>query len=405
MHPNKKLLPIKELFLAAGLPGFLLFSRVILLYFVTRGREIENYSSVDSSAIVQIVFTTAVFFISCYLLYKEPYKRRFLFSKPQIFLLIYILVCFLSMLWTPNVFITGYRAFESLTYFILLSLLASNLVLRIGIQDIIEWLMLWIVWNIFWSVALQIKFVGVSYLIWPFRSSRLETPILFFIALFLAQRSIFKYVVLAFAILAISNKVYFGIAFGLLGLFFGDSKHKGWLTLIIISILGILLFIPLEELLKETLFYGRETVSMASTSGRDKVWTVAWNGFLQNPILGYGYVSGENTILYNNFKGAISAHNFLFSGLLGTGLVGSLFLILYFLSAFKISISKYFPSSKWRPTMASTFIMSLIVSLTAPGIGGRIYGSWIPVVLVFTLISALRYKFKVINDIRNSKIS
>lgn len=403
MQSDKKLIPIKDLLLGAGLPGLLLFFRNILLFFVTRKRDLENYSSVDDSALIQISFLIVVFCVTCYLLYQDPKIARFIYSKPQIFLFIYIVICFISMLWTPNIFITGYRAFESLTYLLLISLVTYNLVSRLNIQNIIEWSMLWIIWEIFWTVATKTKLAGLDYILLPFGASRLTVPMFFFFALLLVQRSYFKYIVFIFAVFAVSNKIYFGITFGLLGFFFGNSKYKTLLLFAITSILVMMLFVTPEQLLKETLFYGRESVSITNTSGRDKIWTIAWEAFLQKPFFGYGFVEGETAILYSKFRGAISTHNFFFSGLLGTGILGTVFLLLYFWSTFKVASSTYFPINKWRPAMVSTFIMSLIISLTAPGIGGRVYGSWIPVVLIISLISGLQFKFKIISKIQNIK--
>lgn len=402
MSANKNLLPLQSLFKAAGLPGYLLFSANILYFFVTRRRELNDYAAIDDSAIFQIIFILTVFLISLYLLLKEPQKIKFLFLSPQIFLFLYITICFVSMLWTPNLFLTGFRAFESLTYIILISLVAYNLVTKVSLQDTIEWAILWVVWDIFWSIALEVKFSGFAYLIWPFNSSRLVVPIFFFFALLLSKRNYFKYIILAFSILSVSNKVFFGIALGLIGFFYGDSKAKGWLFLIVIPLLVTLLFVDIEEILLNTLFYGRESVSMTQTSGRDKIWGIAWNAFLQKPLIGYGFVSGENLVLYDKFKGgAINTHSFLFSSLLGTGITGTLCLLLYFWTAFKKASSIYFPLSKFRPAMVSTVIMSLVVSSVAPGVGGRVYGSWVPVVLAFTIISALQYKFETIYKVKN----
>lgn len=398
MSSNKNILPIHTLFKAAGLPGYLLFSVNVLYFFVTRRRELNDYAAIDDSAIYQIIFILGLFLVSVYLLIKEPQKIKFLFSSPQVFLFLYTIVCFLSMLWTPNLFLTGFRAFESLTYLILISLVAYNLITKVSFHNTIEWAILWVIWDIFWSVALEIKFSGFSYLVWPFRASRLVVPIFFFFALMLSKQNYLKYIILVFSILSFSNKVFIGIALGLIGFVFGDSKAKGWLFLIIVPLLVAIIFVDFEEILLNTVLYGREDVSVTNMSGREKIWEIAWNAFLQEPIIGYGFVSGENLVLYDKFKGAINSHSFLFSGLLGTGITGTLCLLAYFWSAFKKASSKYFPLNKFRPAMVSTVIMSLVVSSSAPGVGSRVYGSWVPVVLAFAIISALQYKFEIINS-------
>ncbi len=395
METSEKLLSIKQLFLAAGLPGYLFYFRNILYFFITRRRSLDEYSSVDNSALLQIIFVLVIFIVSVYMVIEKPKRLKIFFSIPQIFLIIYIIVCFISMLWTPNLFVTGYRAFESLAYLLLISLIAYNLMIKLDPQNIIEWAILWIIWELFWKVATAVKLGAAFSPTILLGASRLAIPLLFFFALLLTKRIYFKYVILVICIFSASNKIYFGIVFGLLGFFFGNSKYKGWLLLFILSITVIMLFVDVEEILKHTLFYGREAVSLSNTSGRDQIWKLAWEAFLQKPLLGYGFVDGETVILYNAFNGAISTHNFLFSGLLGTGLLGTVFLILYFWSTLKKASSNLFPANKFRPAMVSTFIMGLIVSSTAPGVGARVYGSWIPVVLIFTLISSLHYQFKI----------
>ena len=386
---------LKDLFFAAGIPGYLFFSKNILYFFITRRRVLDEYASVDNSAMLQILYVAIIFSVSLFIIFKTPQKRKILLARPQIFLLLYVAICFLSMLWTPNLFVTGYRAFEALAYLILISLVAYNLMTNLNSQKIIEWSILWIMWELLWKIATLVK-LGANFSPELFLdSSRLAIPMLFFWALSLTQFKYFKYLILAICILSASNKIYFGIVFGLLGFFFGNSKYKGWLLVFMGSVLITMLFVNIEEILKHTLFYGREAVSLTNTSGRDKIWKLAWEAFLQKPLLGYGFVDGETTILYSKFSGAISTHNFLFSGLLGTGLLGTVFLILYFWSTFTKASSNLFPSAKYRPAMVSTFIMGTIISLTAPGVGARVYGSWIPVVLIFTLTSSLHYQFKI----------
>lgn len=394
MSQKTGLLSLKKLFMAAGLPGYLLFMQYILLFFVKRRRDLELYSSIDTSALAQIIYVMVIFALSFYvLILQNPRKGLVLFSAPQLFLLLYIVICFISMYWSNNIYITGFRAFETLAYLMLISWLVYNLIDRLDFQDIIEWSILWIIWTLFWSVATNVKIIGIEYLKSPFDATRLSAPMLFFFALLLTKRKYLKYPILIFVVLAVSNKIYFGIAFGLIGFYFGDSKHKMWLFLIILSLLATLVFIDIEELLLKTIYYGRDSVGLEASSGRNKIWDMSWEAFLQKPAFGYGFVKGESDILYKNFKGAISTHSFFFSGLLGTGILGTTFLILYFWSVFKKASSRFFPAHKWRPAMISTFIMGLIVSLTAPGIGGRVFGSWIPVVLIFTLISGLQIKF------------
>src|SRR5690606_26263233 len=222
-----KIAPLKKLFKAAGLPGYLLFFQNILMFLVTRSRDFEENTALDFSAWTQMAYVGIVFVICFDILFRQsPRKSRFLFSSPQLFLLAYVLVCFASMLWSPNVMLTGFRAFESLAYLMLISLIVQNLIARLDFGDIVEWAILWIVWHLIWSTATGIKIIGIQYLFWPFGASRLAVPLFFFLALLMSKRKIFKYLIIAFCILSVSNKVYFGIVLGMLGFYFGNSKYR-----------------------------------------------------------------------------------------------------------------------------------------------------------------------------------
>ena len=399
MSSTSKLLSIKQLIKAGGLPGYLLLFNNILIFFVKRRRSLEEYSSIDNSALIQIGFTFLIFVLAFHaLFFKSTVKKKLLFLNPNKFLLLFIVICFLSVFWTPNLSVTLYRAFESLTYLMLISWIVYNLSTRLDFQNIIEWVVFWAFWNIIWSLAVNLKLGGLGSLAYVSDVARLSYPVAIFFALFLSKRKFFKYIILILAFFSFSNKIYIGFVMGMLALLFGDSKNKALILSLIIFILGLLFFIDFETILKSTIFIGREEISINNTSGRDKLWQIAWEAFKDSPIVGYGFVSGENAILYDKFKGAISTHSFLFSGLLGTGLLGTVFLVLYYFSIFKIGFNTYWPKNKWKVAIIGTLIMSFVLSLTAPGVGGRVYGSWVPVVFVITVICSLNYKFKAIKN-------
>ena len=295
------------------------------------------------------------------------------------------------MIWSPNYILTGYRSFEALTSLLLITLVVQRLIYRLSFQNVIEWSIMWIIWIVLWSVMSKMKWAGISYLLWPFKAGRLAVPVFFFIALFLTQKKFKKYLIIAFSILSFSNKVFFGIAFGMIGFFFGNVRYRG---LFLILGMGIAMTFALwgDSVLQNTLFYGREGIGMEYTSGRNLIWSLSWEHYLQKPLTGFGYVSGENDFLFKHFKGVITSHNFILSGLIGTGIFGGILLVIYFTSAFFTAVSNVFEKGKWKAAFVGTVIMAITISLTAPGVGARVYGSWIPVVFVITLISGMKVK-------------
>lgn len=395
MQSRVKLLPIKQLIKAGGLPGYLLLFHPILIFIVKRRRDLEDFAAVDTSALLQIIFTVLIFGLVLHTFFTKGFvKFSFIKLNPNRFLLGYVLFCFLSLFWTPNINITLYRAFEMLVYLILISWTVYNLFMRLDAQNMAEWLVFWAIWAIGWSVATNVKIIGLDFLRNPFDAARLDYPVAIFFALILSKRKVFKWLILILAFFSFSNKIYLGFTLGLAGFLFGNAKYKGLIFMGMIVSLGVLSFIDFEELLKQTVFIGRREVSLEDSTGRYYVWQVSWKAFLESPWIGHGFVAGENEVLYSKFQGAINSHNFLFSGLLGTGILGTLFLLGYFWTIFKMGFKSIWPKNNWKPAILGTLIMSLVVSLTAPGVGSRVYGSWISVVLVLTLVAALFYKFK-----------
>jgi len=402
MHAKEDILKLKDFFTVAEIPGYLLLIMPAVSFFTSRQRDATAHASVDTSAFIQILFALIIFIIAFYFLFLSKKDHPvLLFRSPQKYLFIYILICFVSTIWSSDIFITGYRAFESLIYLLLITLVVQRLISRLSYQNTIEWAILWITWSIFWSVIGYVKWAGIDYLLWPFRSARLSVPIFFFIAIFLTKRRYLKYLIIAFTLLSFSNKVFFGIAFGMFGFFFGNIKYRAIFLIFGFSI-AIVFAVWGEAFLQNTLFYGREGIGMEYTSGRNMIWQSSWDYYMQKPIFGHGFVAGENDFLFRNFKRVITTHNFILSGLVGTGIVGTFFLIAYFISAFKTAISSIFENGKWKIAFVSTIIMATIISFTAPGIGARVYGSWTPVVFVITLISGLQFKAEESID-RNDK--
>jgi len=86
-------------------------------------------------------------------------------------------------------------------------------------------------------------------------------------------------------------------------------------------------------------------ISDSNSLGRGMLWKVAWDIFLENPLIGggisnKGFFTREYTGIYYS-----TSHNFIFQSLADTGLIGTFFLLIFYISiiykGFKIIRSKF----------------------------------------------------------------
>jgi len=384
------LMPLRFLVRQAGMAGFLLLLLEPLGFLVIRGRT-EGYDGVDSSAMIQILYAVICFIYSAsyFTLPRNRGASRLLVTSPLVFLLLYTVLCGISTLWSPKPLYTAFMAFQCLALLLLIVAVFSELNWRCSSQDMIEWAMLWIVWTILWSVALNIRWHGMGYLLYPFGAARLSTGVFFFLAFYLCRRRLFGWIVVAFTILSISNKNYFGILPGaLLACVLGDKKSRVLALLVGGTLVFSILCFGMEEVIQNTLFYGKEGVGWEYMTGRDKVFSFAWEWSLKRPWTGYGFAAGEREILLSNFPGAISMHNMLLSAFFGVGVLGPVLLILYFVMTMRSCLSRSIPSLQ-RFAFTATVFMVFVISMTAPGLGSRVYGSWLASVVVMAAITVL----------------
>lgn len=384
---------------AVGLPGALLIFYPLLIVLVTRGRGLSNAANVDSSSLIQIAFVVICTFIIQRDLRSRPQRflRKMLFGSPLLIFLIYILFCFLSALWSNNYFLTLYRAFECLIFLLLITTTVKKLIERYDYETVIKWTIWFAFWNLFIGILLRIKVSGIASITIPFKASRLVFPLFFFIIVILGKKLIPKVLSLFLIIIGLSNKIFIGVVLGSLGFFKGSVRGKLFIVFVLIGLGFLVANIGLDNLLLNTLFYGRDSVGLEDSSGRNKVWSYLLSKSRARPLLGYGFATGELELLTNSsFKGAINAHNSMISALISVGYSGLILLGIFFISIFNMVFKLKVKSKKTKVAFISTAILIFVVSMSAPGIGGRVYGSWIPSIYLISLIVGLKKYYKVI---------
>ncbi len=375
-----------ELLRNGGVAGLLLLGRDVVSVAAVRVRDVSDYAVVDGSAMLQIAYIGLCLCYALYYLirYRPPGVLYLLRYTPASLLLAYTLLCAVSTLWSSDFELAAFRSAECLCFLLLIVMVCGNLANTCASrQGVIEWLVTWSMWVLFWDTLWFARMTGLNsmfFSLYIFRRGAFALGMLFFLTVFLSRRKLFVLISLVYMPLSLANKTYFGVFFGLVGGLWAGDRRFQVAFFFLVCLVALLLLGMGSAALQHTLFYGQQGVGMQYTSGRDTIWRYCLEVGMRRPWLGYGFVTGETSILWAQGVPAISAHNVFLSALLAVGLSGPILFIGFFVWLFAIVFRADLPDH-WRPAFVGTAIMVLIISAAAPGLGTRVYGSWIPALL------------------------
>jgi len=387
-------LSLRQFFTIAGLPGFVLLLRTIVMALISRQRSFEDVATVDTSATIQIALTVIAFMVAFYSFQKDPGIRKLIFHTPLLWFLLYTLWAAVTSLWSVNALMSSYRAFETLAWFMLIGAVITRLYERLEIFEIIRWILYFALFTILFNTLNRARQFGFS--LFSFDTLRMEqmwsTPF-FFLALLLPVGILAKTILLPISIFSLSNTAYAGMAGGLFTLFTGKGLTRKIFILGIIILLAAISLVGTEKILKDTIFYGKKGVGIEYTSGRDKITLQVLKEAREQPIIGFGFVAGETYIITKSKRATIGAHNGFLSAQLGTGLIGTVLFTIFMISMIFKAGSKYLPQ-EYRTAFLASAILITIHTVGNPGLGSRVYGTWIPAMIVFTLICMVQQHYR-----------
>lgn len=373
---------IKQLAGSAGPCGWLLLCYPVMDLLTSRTRNHDHYATVDASAAITIAYTFVCFIVVIVESKKQQTKLSVLNKTPMVWFIIYTLYGFVSVFWSVYAQLTSYRAFECLTMMMLMLQVWQKLLAKHDLAKVMDWCMLW--------VELQVICAIISTLRWTtdvfeiLASSQMVATTFFFMALYHSHKRWIHWLIMVLAIMSGSTVAYIGMAIGTISIFWGKSKYK--VPVFIFALFaGVFIYIygP-KKFIKDTVFYDKEAIALDQTSGRDQVMETVLLSLQKNPM-GYGFFAGEPYILYQYYQGAINGHNSFFSAAMGLGYVGIVLLFIFFLGMFRVTFYRGIPR-EYRQPLIGCFFVGFLHCMGNPGIGSRIYGSWMPVMLLFTLI-------------------
>jgi O-antigen ligase len=377
----------------AGIPGFILLIRPVIMALISRKRSVLEVSSVDASASVQMLLAFVAFGVALFYFQKVKTFRKLILHTPLIWFYLFTLWAAITSLWSVNSLLSAYRAFETLSWAMLIGALLSRLSERMTIIEIITWVLYYAVFDI--VVNVLINSLRFNYPIFSFETLLIEqlrsTPY-FFLALLLPIGWLVKLIILPISIFSLSNTAYVGMAGGLIPMMTNKGKWRRiFLLITLITLIAFVLF-GTQRVLQSTIFYGQKGIGLEYTTGRDKITEVVLQKSMEKPLLGHGFVASEIQLMKTR-NGLISVHNGFLSALYGTGFIGLLLFSVFFVKTTFAAGSKYLPP-ELRNAFLSSVILITIHTLGNPGLGTRVYGTWIPSVLIFTMICLVQQHYK-----------
>ncbi|MBE6291956.1 MAG: hypothetical protein E7091_06050 [Bacteroidales bacterium] len=382
---------------SGGICGVLLLIRPLIYLLFSRRRDLDAYSSIDFSALVFIAYAFVCFIVAWKSLYKSksPFGRILMTKTPLVWFIVFTIYGGISMLWSVSFTLTAFRAFECMAMILLIVAIMQSLFTTCRTDKIIDWVILYVVVEILFSLLRTLRWTtSPSALL---ESSQMMSTVFFFLALYYPRKRWYHYLIMVMALFSGSTVAYIGMAAGSISVLWTNTKHKVPIFLGVLAVATTIVVIGPEKVLKETVFHDKESVSLEETSGRDKLMEVAIETMETHPW-GLGFFAGEPDVLYSRGLGAINAHNSLFSAGIGLGYIGVLVMGIFLIRMFFTVFSRKIPI-QYRAPLIGCFFVGFLHCMGNPALGSRVFGAWIPVTFLFTLICSFyvygRYAKKV----------
>lgn len=394
---------LKKTFQLAGMPGYLLIGYYIIQFAFARQRS--DMGAVDASAAVFAMYALGTGLYSYRLLNKGANKLflNWTFQKSPIkWFGLYTLLCFVSSLWSANIILSAYRAVECMGFLLLNMAVVCTLVHNCTYRNV----MLWSVTYAFLNVLLTFGVGMIAGFNYALFNCQFPSTIFFYLAFYLAPTKYMKYPMMAVAFLCKSVTGYAGMALGMCSLMFGKAKYRVLGIVLGIGIVTAVSVMGMDNFLNETLFASKGGAMVdgklddGKTSGRTRIWGDAeYIMELQGKQwTGLGFVVGEMQMARTIIGGqVIGMHNGFLSAYVGTGYVGLLLFCLFMLSVVLLALKNHIPKEH-RAVLIACICVIIFHTYGNPGLGFRVYGTWMPAMFVIMLMVGMEYKSRYIKS-------
>lgn len=373
-----------ELVKSGGACGILLLIRPIINLIFSRQRDLNAYSAIDLSAIVFIIYSFICFVTAWYSLSKSktPFGKILMKKTPIVWFIIYTIFGAFSMFWSVNYALSGYRAFECMAMILLIVAIMQRFFTTGDTKKIINWTILFVTIDVIFAIISTLKWTTSMPAL--LSCSQMMSTTFFFMALYHPNKKWFHYLIIFMAIFSGSTVAYIGMFIGTISVLWKRTRYKALIFFTAIILVFSFIAIGPEKILKQTVFYDKESISLEETSGRDKMMEASIETIKEYPM-GLGFFAGEPYMFYSRGLNCINAHNSVFSAGIGLGYIGIIIMTIFLLKMFSTVFSKKIPQI-YRATLIGCFFVGFLHCMGNPALGSRVYAAWLPVTFLFILI-------------------
>lgn len=393
---------ILDIIKLGGIPGYILIGYYAVMLAISRTRN--EMTAIDISAIISAFYSLGAGLYSFLYLVKDNKRKLFFFliinKTPLKWFIVYTAICGISSLWSINFAISAYRTIECFGILVLMIATIQTLFEKTNTKGVLMW------GAIYATITVATKFISsFPPLSFALYSCQMPATIFFYLAILYAPRWYFKWPLVLIALFSKSTTGYIGMALGLCSFMFGTLKYKLWGIIIAFGLIITIFTVGIDDLLNNTIFASKGgiiengQIIKSKTSGRNILWENAIEK-IENEgrqLYGYGFVAGE-MVLVREFIGnqVIGMHNGYLSAYIGTGILGLIFFSIFMFKYIFISFGKYVPK-QYKQIIIAMMSAVIIHTFANPGLGSRVYATWIPAmfVVVITCIIYLRSKLNI----------
>lgn len=376
----------------AGMPGVALLGYDIVQIVFARGKD-------DPGAIDAVAVVFAIYSLFCLFFALQKYGEnkaafsRMLWHSPLKWFILYTAFGGVTCLWSANLPLTAFRAVECFSLMLLMVAVLIRLMRFGSIDVIIKWSIVYIFLMAFAKItqgAVAMGFEGALSPGSPFwYQPQFICPIFFYFAFLHTNNKFIQVFMIAVCLFAMSTAGYIAMAGGAIALLFGDKKARRIGILVFVAAGIYCMLYGYEDLLRHTVFIEHDAFAEGDDSGRGVIREIGWKAFHESPIVGSGFFVAENYISrMGHGMSVVGMHNGFMSALVGEGVVGCFFFVMFFVQMAFVAISKRMPI-KYKAALLATFIAVFFETCGNPGLGFRIFNAWMPSMYACVLICAL----------------